>query len=139
LWCFGGEIAVFSEQNTTHNTLNLKIKNHFMVIVVFLQKHFLQNTFLKIMTPLLDRMKNSGFEIELDDDGFTVSPSEKLTDQQREFLKANKPQIMAELLLTTVYNLNGAPMQIQAKDAAHKAWLIKVNHNSPIPIPDVEG
>ena len=107
--------------------------------MVFLQKHFLQNTFLKIMTPLLDRMKNSGFKIELDDNGFTVSPSDKLTEQQREFLKANKPQIMAELLLTTVYNLNGVPMQIQAKDAKHKAWLIKVNHNSPIPIPDVEG
>ena len=91
------------------------------------------------MTPLLDRMKNSGFEIELDDDGFTVSPSEKLTDQQRDFLKANKPQIMAELLLTTVYNLNGVPMQIKAKDAVHKAWLIKVNHNSPIPIPNLEG
>lgn len=86
------------------------------------------------MTPLLDRMKNSGFEIELDDDGFTVSPSEKLTDQQREFLKANKPQIMVELLLTTVYNLNGVPMQIQAKDAKHKAWLIARNHNSPIPV-----
>ena len=90
------------------------------------------------MTPLLDRMKNSGFEIELDDYGFTVSPSDKLTDQQREFLKANKPQIMAELLLTTVYNLNGVPMQIQAKDIAHKAWLIRVNHNSPIPISNFE-
>lgn len=91
------------------------------------------------MTPLLNRMKNSGFEIELDDDGFTASPSDKLTDQQREFLKANKPQIMAELLLTTVYTPAGGQMQIQAKDAAHKAWLIKVNHNSPIPIPDLGG
>ena len=84
-------------------------------------------------------IQNEGFTLKLDNDGFTVSPSEKLTDQQREFLKANKPQIMAELLLTTVYNLNGVPMQIQAKDAQHKAWLIKVNHNSPIPILDLEG
>lgn len=86
------------------------------------------------MKPLLEKIKNNGFEIELDNDGFTVSPSEKLTDQQREFLKANKPQIMRELLLTTVYNLYGVPMQIQAKDAEHKAWLIKVNHASTTPV-----
>jgi hypothetical protein len=83
---------------------------------------------------MLEKIKNNGFTIELDGDGFTVTPSEKLTNEQREFLKANKPQIMAELLLTTVYNLYGVPMQIQAKDAQHKAWLIKVNHNSPIPV-----
>ena len=87
----------------------------------------------------LTRIRHAGLTIKLDGDGFTVSPSEKLSDRQREFLKTNKPQIMAELLLTTVYNLNGVPMQIQAKDAQHKAWLIKVNHNSPIPIPDLEG
>ncbi len=86
------------------------------------------------MKPLLEKIKNNGFEIELDDDGFTVSPSEKLTEQQREFLKANKPQIMQELLLTTVYNLYGVPMQIQAKDAEHKAWLIEVNHTSTTPV-----
>ena len=84
-------------------------------------------------------IQNAGFTVKLDSDGFTVSPSEKLSDRQREFLKINKPQIMAELLLTTVYNLNGLPMQIQAKNAQHKAWLIKVNHNSPIPILDLEG
>lgn len=85
------------------------------------------------MTPLLGKMKNNGFDVHLDDDGFTVSPADKLTEQQRQFLKANKPQIMAELLLTTVYNLNGVPMQIQAKDAKHKAWLIKVNHTNTTP------
>lgn len=88
---------------------------------------------------LIERIKNNGLTIELDDDdGFTVSPSDKLTLKQREFLKANKAQIMAELLLTTVYNLNGVPMQIQAKDAKHKAWLIKVNHNSCTPVPNFE-
>jgi hypothetical protein len=93
-----------------------------------------QTNHLKNDSGLLEKIKNNGFEIELDADGFTVSPSEKLTEQQREFLKANKPQIMAELLLTTVYNLYGVPMQIQAKDAQHKAWLIKVNHNSTTPV-----
>lgn len=79
------------------------------------------------MTPLLEKIKNSGFAIELDDDNFVVTPSEKLTDQQRLFLKLNQEQIMDELLLTTVHNPNGVPMQIQAKDAQHKAWLIRVN------------
>lgn len=79
------------------------------------------------MTPLLEKIKNSGFSIELDNDNFIVTPSEKLTDQQREFLKTNKAQIMTELLLTTVYNPNGVAMQIQAKDAQHQAWLIRVN------------
>lgn len=79
------------------------------------------------MTPLLEKIKNSGFAIELDDDNFVVTPDEKLTDQQRLFLKLNQAQIMTELLLTTVYNLNGVPMQIQAKDAQHKAWLIEHN------------
>ncbi len=83
---------------------------------------------------MLEKIKNNGFSVELDGDGFIVSPSEKLTQQQREFLKANKLQIMAELLLTTVYNLNGVPMQIQAKDAKHKAWLIEVNHTSTTPV-----
>ena len=86
------------------------------------------------MKPLLEKIKNNGFEIELDDDGFTVSPSEKLTEQQREFLKANKPQIMQELLLTTVYNLYGVPMQIQASDARHQAWLIEHNHTNTTPV-----
>jgi hypothetical protein len=81
------------------------------------------------MTTLLEKIRNSGFTIELDDDNFIVTPSEKLTDQQRLFLKLNQAQIMTELLLTTIYNPNGVPMQIQAKDAQHQACLIRVNHS----------
>lgn len=87
------------------------------------------------MTPLLEKIRNNGFEIQLDGDGFAISPSEKLTQEQIEFLRQNKPQIMDELLLTTVYTLAGKPMQIQAKDAHHQAWLIRVNHNSTTPVP----
>jgi carbamoylphosphate synthase large subunit len=83
---------------------------------------------------ILEKITQNGFSVELDGDSFTVAPSDQLTDQQREFLKANKPQIMRELLLTTVYNLYGVPMQIQAKDAQHKAWLIKVNHKTSTPV-----
>ncbi len=84
---------------------------------------------------LLEKIKNSGFIIELDGNSFTVSPSDTLTDKQRDFMKSNKPQIMAELLLTTVYNLYGTPIQIQAKDAEHQAWLIEVNHKIGTPSP----
>ena len=83
---------------------------------------------------LLEKIKNNGFTVELDGDSFTVTPSDKLTQQQREFLKSNKPKIMQELLLTTVYNLYGVPMQIQAKDAQHQKWLIKVNHKTSTPV-----
>lgn len=87
------------------------------------------------MKPLLEKIKNNGFSIELDGDSFNVSPSDKLTDQQREFLRANKPQIMDELLLTTVYTLAGKPIVLKARDAHHQAWLIRVNHNSTTPVP----
>ena len=82
---------------------------------------------------MIEKIKNSGFTIELDGDGFIVSPSDKLTQQQCEFMKANKMQIMAELLLTTVYNLHGTPITLQAKDADHQAWLIDVNHKTTTP------
>lgn len=84
---------------------------------------------------IIEQIQNKGFAIELNErGGFTVTPADKLTDQQRKFLTTNKPQIMRELLLTTVYNLNGVPMQIQAKDANHQKWLIAVNHKSTTPV-----
>ena len=82
---------------------------------------------------MIDNIKNSGFTIQIDGDGFVVSPPDMLTHRQCEFMKANKPQIMAELLLTTVYNLHGTPIQIQAKDADHQAWLLDVNHKTTTP------
>ena len=82
---------------------------------------------------MIEKIKNSGFTIELDGDGFIVSPSDRLTQQQCEFMKANKMQIMAELLATTVYTLHGSPITLQAKDADHQKWLIAVNHKSTTP------
>jgi hypothetical protein len=83
---------------------------------------------------MIEKIKNSGFTIELDGDGFIVSPSDKLTQQQCEFMKANKMQIMAELLATVVYTLRGTPITLQAQNAKHQAWLIAVNHKSAIPV-----
>jgi spore cortex formation protein SpoVR/YcgB (stage V sporulation) len=84
-------------------------------------------------TPLIDKIRNGGFEIELNGDDFNVTPDNKLTQQQREFMRTNEEEIMAELLLTTVYTLWGVPITLQANDAKHKAWLIEVNHKSTTP------
>jgi hypothetical protein len=83
---------------------------------------------------MIDNIKNSGFTIQIDGDGFVVSPPDRLTHRQCEFMKANKPQIMAELLLTTVYNLHGTAITLQAKDADHQKWLISVNHTTTTPV-----
>ena len=82
---------------------------------------------------LIDKIRNSGFEIELNGDDFNVTPDSKLTQQQREFSQANREEIMRELLLTEVFTIWGVPMLIQANDAKHKAWLIEVNHKSSTP------
>ncbi len=82
----------------------------------------------------LTRIRNAGFTVTLDDDAFTVKPSNQLTEEQRAFLKANKVQIMDALLMTTVYTPSGTRMKIKARDSPHQAWLIAHNHNSPIPI-----
>ena len=84
------------------------------------------------MKTLLEKIKANGFNIELKGNNFTVTPAENLTEKQK-FMKANKPQIMAELLLTTVYNLHGTAITLQAQNAKHQAWLISVNHKSTTP------
>lgn len=85
------------------------------------------------MNDILTRLQNAGFTVKLDGDGFTVMPSYKLNSVQRDYLKANKAAIMAALLKTVVYTPNGKRMEIQARDAEHQAWLIRMNHNSPVP------
>jgi hypothetical protein len=81
---------------------------------------------------LLNQIRQSGFTVELDgNSSFSVSPPNKITDKQREFLKANKAVIMRELLLeTTVYTLHGKAIVLNATDVEHQKWLIKVNHKS---------
>jgi hypothetical protein len=84
-------------------------------------------------TPLIDKIRNNGFEIELNGDDFSVTPDSKLTQHQREFMRTNREEIMHELLSTTVYTLWGVPIRIQARDATHQAWLITINHKSATP------
>jgi hypothetical protein len=84
---------------------------------------------------LLNQIRQSGFTVELDgNSSFSVSPPNKITDKQREFLKANKAVIMRELLLeTTVYTLWGKAITLNATDVEHQKWLIEINHKSSTP------
>jgi hypothetical protein len=84
-------------------------------------------------TPLIDKIRNGGFEIELSGDDFTVTPNDRLTQQQCEFMRTNKEEIMRELLKATVYTLWGKAITLQATDAEHQKCLIKVNHKSTTP------
>lgn len=50
----------------------------------------------------LSKIKSAGFEVTLEGDGFEISPSSTLTLTQREFLKAHKAEIIAELKAANV-------------------------------------
>lgn len=43
------------------------------------------------------KIRPAGFVVSLDGDGFLVSPSEQLTNEQREYLRANRDLIIGEL------------------------------------------
>ena len=77
----------------------------------------------------LSRIKKAGFDVAIDGDGFTVTNASALTPNQREFLKAHKAEIMTELkaLYVTCYTPLGNPVQVEAKDAEHAAWLLQMN------------
>lgn len=82
---------------------------------------------------LIDRIRENGFEIELNGDDFIVTPDDKLTSRQREFMRTNREEIMHELLATVVFTIWGKAITLQAKDAVHQAWLLDVNHKTTTP------
>ena len=46
----------------------------------------------------LSELRKSGFDVSLNEqNGIVISPASKLTQQQREFIKANKPEIVSNL------------------------------------------
>lgn len=122
----------------------------------------------------LAKIKQAGFEVVLDGAGFTVAPSSALTQNQRDFLKLHKAEIIKELvetaaaqrlqvfnyrvtdkpdseltvcttdnlveveeglinkygerLLTVIcYTPNGKPVEVEARDEEHAAWLLRMN------------
>ena len=46
----------------------------------------------------LSELRKSGFDVSLNEqNGIVISPASKLTQQQRDFIKANKPEIVSNL------------------------------------------
>lgn len=83
------------------------------------------------MSPL-DKIKQAGFDVWLEsvdglEDGLCIEPSDKLTDEQIQYLKANKQAIVNELLMATIYTPNGQALTVLARDAEHKAFLLRMN------------
>lgn len=86
----------------------------------------------------LAKIQTAGFTLSLAENGsIKVVPFSKLTPTQLDYLKAHKAEIIAELKAAndattyprqiTAYTPNGAPLLVMAKDAAHEAWLLRVN------------
>ena len=82
------------------------------------------------MSPL-NRIKQSGFSVEVETvdnaNALFIEPFDKLTAEQLAYLKANKQAIIDELLTTTVYTPNGQALTTLARNAEHKAFLIRMN------------
>jgi len=82
----------------------------------------------------LQKIRDAGFDVSLDGDALEISPASELTQSQRDFLKSHRAEIIGELqaennnpLLVTVWTPAGNPIQVQAKDAEHAAFLIWAN------------
>ena len=91
----------------------------------------------------LQKIRQSGFDIALVDGYIEISPSSKLTPEQRDFLKQRKQEIIGQLkaeaesqpeAVITIYpryvicyTPNGAGLKVMAKDAEHEAFLLRIN------------
>ena len=77
----------------------------------------------------LSKIRDAGFDVELNGDSFKITPSSQLTENQRDFLKSHKAEIIGELksLIVTCYTPSGEVIQIEAKDYEHAEWLQKMN------------
>jgi len=76
----------------------------------------------------LTKIRNAGFQIGIDSGDLLIEPGDKLTKNQLAFLKSHKSEIIAELELTvTCYTPAGVPIEVQARDADHAAWLLRMN------------
>ncbi len=77
----------------------------------------------------LSKIRESGFNVDLEGDSFKITPSSKLTENQRDFLKSHKAEIIGELksLLVLCYSPSGLCYEIEAQDQDHAEWLQKMN------------
>jgi len=77
----------------------------------------------------LTGIRRAGFSISLTTGGFSVTPSSQLSQQQREFLKSHRGEIIAELESLTVvcYTPNGAALKVVADSPEHVEQLLRWN------------
>lgn len=79
---------------------------------------------------VIQAMQDDGFSFDCDGEHLSVMPANRLTDNQRAYIKANKQHIINALknpLQITVYTPNGLPMQVSAKDLEHASFLLRMN------------
>lgn len=83
------------------------------------------------MSPL-SKIEKAGFRVYLDGENLAISPAKDLSLPQREFLKAHKTEIIAELKAIKVvcFTPNGNPIEVRASSAEHAAFLKQWNPDS---------
>ena len=98
------------------------------------------------MSPL-SKIRNAGFDVALDGEGFIISPVSSLTTTQREFLKSHKSEIITELqaqvewvelpdpapdaLMVICHTPAGNAIEVQANKPAHADFLRRMNPTIP--------
>lgn len=88
----------------------------------------------------LSKIKSAGFELTLIDGSFGIKPASKLNQQQREFLRTHKAELITELkaeqskakktvddMIVTCYTPNGNPIEVEARDQEHAEFLRRMN------------
>ena len=90
------------------------------------------------MSALL-KIRNAGFQIEIDNGDLLIEPGDKLTDKQLDFLKSHKAEIISDLraeraaneiissLMVRCYSPSGLCYEVEARDEEHAAWLKRMN------------
>lgn len=88
---------------------------------------------------LLAELRQRGFELSVNDRAnIEIKPFDKLTQSQVEFLKSHKAEIISELRaeqaardiinkFVTCWTPSGIPIEVEAKDAKHEAFLKQMN------------
>jgi hypothetical protein len=86
----------------------------------------------------LTKIKAAGFRLAVVGDRISVKPADKLTEQQRDFLKAHKAEVIAEIRAEQAVNEvmrrimvcwtpAGTPIEVEARDDAHADFLRRMN------------
>ncbi len=87
----------------------------------------------------LEKIRHAGFELTLlDENSIQIVPSSKLTQQQHEFLKQHKAELIADLKAEkavnnvyhkaiTCYTPTGNPINVSARDDEHAEFLTQMN------------